>query len=78
MTTIILTSDHLQTLNLAPVETLVLPWLEKAEIVNHEQTLEFTIDYPRDPTDPVNYRKSLKYGYGLFVWMLVTHGFRFY
>ncbi|MFM7546837.1 MAG: CRR6 family NdhI maturation factor [Synechococcales cyanobacterium] len=52
MTTIILTSEHLQTLNLAPVETLVLPWLEKAEILNHEQTLEFTIDYPRDPTDP--------------------------
>ncbi len=52
MTTITLTADHLHQLDLAPAEHLLLAWLEQGVIPSHEQTVEFAIDYPRDPTDP--------------------------
>ncbi len=52
MTTITLTADHLHQLDLHPAEDLILAWLNQGEIPNHEQAVEFAIDYPRDPSDP--------------------------
>ena len=57
--TIILELDHLIRLDLSPVTTIVEPLLTQTKqskvpangIVSYEQTINFEIDYPRDPTD---------------------------
>jgi hypothetical protein len=50
--TLHLNSDHIHSLNLSPVQTLIQTWQEEGAIASHEQQLQFEIDYPRDPTDP--------------------------
>ncbi|NJK37923.1 MAG: CRR6 family NdhI maturation factor [Oscillatoriales cyanobacterium RM2_1_1] len=52
MTTVELNSARLNQLDLSPVQVLVEPWLQQGEIAAHEQQLQFTIDYPREPQDP--------------------------
>lgn len=49
---IALTSDHVNTLDLSPVQAVVEPLLRKAAIATGEQQVQFQIDIPRDPNDP--------------------------
>jgi len=49
---ITLTADHINTLNLAPVQIVVEPLLLKDAVDTLEQQIEFQIDLPRDPNDP--------------------------
>lgn len=51
-TTITLDTNHLYTLDLSPALTVIDPWLQAGTIAQQEQTLQFAIDYPRDPADP--------------------------
>lgn len=39
-------------LNLTPIAEHVEPWLESGAIANHSSSIQFDIDYPREPTDP--------------------------
>lgn len=50
--TIALTADPIETLNLAPVQTVVAPLLAKDAIGTLEQQIQFQVDIPRDPNDP--------------------------
>lgn len=49
---IALTADHIEILNLAPVQTVVEPLLLKDSVETLEQQIQFQIDIPRDPNDP--------------------------
>lgn len=50
--TIALTSHHINTLDLSPVQNSIEPLLQNGAIASHEQSFNFDIDYPLDPTDP--------------------------
>ena len=47
-TTITLTADQLNTLDLAPVEAILEQWQQDGSIATHEQELCFKLDYPRE------------------------------
>ncbi|MBF2026412.1 MAG: CRR6 family NdhI maturation factor [Oscillatoriales cyanobacterium C42_A2020_001] len=49
---IALTTDHINTLDLFPAQTVVEPLLRKEAIATAEQQIQFQIDIPRDPNDP--------------------------
>lgn len=49
---IALNSDHLNNLDLSPVQDVIEKLLQEGEIGSHEQQLHFDIDYPREPNDP--------------------------
>lgn len=51
-TTIALNTEHLNTLDLTPVEAVLNKWQQEETIAAHEQALHFEIDYDRDSTDP--------------------------
>lgn len=40
------------TLNLAPAQTVIDALLQEGTILNYEQQIQFQIDYPREPDDP--------------------------
>ena len=50
--TVTLTQSAIDSLDLSPVATLVEEWLSTGAIAQHQQDLQFEIDYPRDPADP--------------------------
>lgn len=50
--TIQLDADTINSLDLSPAQAVIEPWLQDGTIANHEQELQFAIDFPRDPTDP--------------------------
>ncbi|MCL6433770.1 MAG: CRR6 family NdhI maturation factor [Leptolyngbyaceae cyanobacterium HOT.MB2.61] len=50
--TIALNALSLNTLNLSPVQTVIEPLLQEGAIANHEQQIQFQIDYPKEPEDP--------------------------
>ncbi|WP_448561243.1 CRR6 family NdhI maturation factor [Trichothermofontia sp.] len=50
--TIILSSTHIECLDLTPVYQVIKPWLAAGTIAQYEQTLQFAIDFPRAPDDP--------------------------
>ena len=53
MTTIIsLTTNHFQTLDLSPAQTVIEGWLQDGAIANHEQQLGFKINFDGGPEDP--------------------------
>lgn len=52
ITTIALHTDLINTLNLSPLQTVIDPLLQQGKISSFEQQLQFTIDYPQEPTDP--------------------------
>ena len=52
MTLISLNSTYLETLDLSLVSNLVEQWLAEKVISNHEQTIQFKIDFPREESDP--------------------------
>lgn len=49
---ITLTADHINTLDLSPVRSVIEPLLQEGAIVAREQQVRFTVDYPREPNDP--------------------------
>jgi hypothetical protein len=49
---IALNADHINTLDLAPVRTVVQPLLSQASVATCEQQIQFQIDWPRDANDP--------------------------
>jgi len=51
-TAIVLNANQINTLDLSPALTVVQPWLEEGTIEAYEQTVQFQIDYPREPGDP--------------------------
>jgi hypothetical protein len=51
-TTIALNADLINALDLSPLQTVIDPVLQQGKIMTYEQQLQFTIDYPREPTDP--------------------------
>jgi hypothetical protein len=52
MTTITLTADTLHHLDISPATAVIEPWLKDGTIANHEQEIDFAIDFPREPEDP--------------------------
>lgn len=51
-TTITLTADHINQLDLAPVLTVIEPIIANAAIAKYEQQVQFQVDYPQEPADP--------------------------
>jgi hypothetical protein len=51
-TTIALNADLINALDLSPLQTVIDPLLQQGKIMTYEQQLQFTIDYPQEPTDP--------------------------
>lgn len=51
-TTIVLNVEHLNTLDLSPVEAVLHKWQQEGSIAAHEQEIHFDVDYPREPADP--------------------------
>ena len=49
---IALNSESIHNLDLSPAQTVIEKLLAEGAIAASEQQLHFTIDYPRDPTDP--------------------------
>jgi hypothetical protein len=53
MTTIItVNAEALNTLDLAPVQVVIEPWLKDGTVGNHEQELRLDIQFPREVGDP--------------------------
>jgi hypothetical protein len=50
--TIALTPHHLHTLDLTPAQAVLDPLVASNTLLDHEQQLTFTVDYPREPGDP--------------------------
>ncbi|MGB7444868.1 MAG: CRR6 family NdhI maturation factor [Coleofasciculaceae cyanobacterium] len=49
---ITLSSDHINNLDLSPVQKEIEKLLQTGVIASYEQQLKFDIDYPREPEDP--------------------------
>ncbi|MGF1494266.1 MAG: CRR6 family NdhI maturation factor [Microcoleaceae cyanobacterium] len=52
MTIIKLNTTVLNQLDLSPVQSVIEVWLQEQSIGQHEQQLQFEIDFPREPEDP--------------------------
>ncbi|MEB3338258.1 MAG: CRR6 family NdhI maturation factor [Leptolyngbyaceae bacterium] len=50
--TIPLDADIINSLNIAPIRSLIENLLQEQAVIAQEQQLRFTIDYPQDPDDP--------------------------
>ncbi|MBW4551865.1 MAG: CRR6 family NdhI maturation factor [Aphanocapsa sp. GSE-SYN-MK-11-07L] len=50
-TTIALSPDQINRLDLSPAIKVIQDWLSNGAIAQHEQQLQFKIDYPQDPED---------------------------
>ncbi|HEY9894872.1 MAG TPA: CRR6 family NdhI maturation factor [Candidatus Sericytochromatia bacterium] len=51
-TTIALNADLINALDLSPLQTVIDPLSQEGKLMTYEQQLQFTIDYPQEPTDP--------------------------
>jgi hypothetical protein len=51
-TTINLTADCINNLDLSPAQAVIEAWLKEGAIASHEQQLCFNINYPSEPDDP--------------------------
>lgn len=51
-TTIALSSDWINNLDLSPAQLVIENWLQEGALATSEQQLRFTIDYPQEPEDP--------------------------
>lgn len=45
-------AQHINNLDLSPVQTVIDKWLESGAIAQNEQQLQFEIEYPREEFDP--------------------------
>lgn len=52
MTTIYLTASDIHQLDLSPAKSVIEPILKEGKAGSFEQSMQFVIDYPRDPSDP--------------------------
>jgi len=50
-TTIPLNADQVNALDLSPAQAVVEPWIDSQTLLDHEQELQFQIDYPQEPGD---------------------------
>ncbi|MGB8699861.1 MAG: CRR6 family NdhI maturation factor [Thermosynechococcaceae cyanobacterium] len=48
-TVISVNRQHLETLDLSPVQTVLKDWIDAGTLFDHAQDLQFRIDYPQDP-----------------------------
>jgi hypothetical protein len=48
-TVITVNAQHFETLDLSPVKVVLDSWLQSKTLFDHEQSLQFQIDYPQDP-----------------------------
>jgi hypothetical protein len=48
-TVITVNAQHFETLDLSPVITVIEPWLQTKTLFDHEQSLQFQIEYAQDP-----------------------------
>lgn len=51
-TTITVDAEALNTLNLAPAQAVIEPWLKDGSIANHEQEIQLEIQFSREAGDP--------------------------
>jgi hypothetical protein len=47
-TVITVSLHHIETLDLSPVQTIVENWLSSDTLLNHEQEIQFKVDYPSE------------------------------
>jgi hypothetical protein len=47
-TVITVSPHHIETLDLSPVQTIVENWLSSDTLLNHEQEIQFKVDYPSE------------------------------
>lgn len=52
MTTIKLNAATLNRLDLSPAVAIIDPWLAARTIIDHEQEIQFEINFPQEPDDP--------------------------
>lgn len=45
-------AQHINNLDLSPVETVIDKWLAERDLAQYEQQLQFEIEYPREEFDP--------------------------
>jgi len=45
-------AEHINNLDLSPVQTVIDQWLQAGAIAQNEQQLQFEIEYPREEFDP--------------------------
>ena len=48
-TVIIVNAQHFERLDLSPVKLVLDLWLQSKTLFDHEQSIQFQIDYPQDP-----------------------------
>ena len=48
-TVIIVNAQHFEMLDLSPVKLVLDLWLQSKTLFDHEQSIQFQIDYPQDP-----------------------------
>lgn len=53
--TISLTPDQINTLDLSPATTVIEAWVNTGTIAQHEQSLQFKIDYPQEPDESLEF-----------------------
>lgn len=51
-TTITLDAAAINSLDLSSAQAVIDPWLKDGSIANHEQEIQFAINFPREPEDP--------------------------
>ncbi|MBD3880651.1 CRR6 family NdhI maturation factor [Phormidium tenue FACHB-886] len=51
-TTLTLSGEAINALDLAPAEAILQPWIQENRIAAQERSLQFQIDYPREAGDP--------------------------
>lgn len=51
-TSIVLNADQINRLDLSPVQTVIDAWLQEGAIAQHEQQIQFAIEFTREPGDP--------------------------
>lgn len=50
--TIAIDAQHINNLDLSPVETVIDKWVAERDLAQYEQQLQFEIEYPREEFDP--------------------------
>jgi hypothetical protein len=48
-TTIVINTQHFNTLDLSPVQSVLEDWIQTGTLFDREQEIQFQIDYPQDP-----------------------------
>lgn len=54
-TTITLTTDPIDALDLSPVKAVINPWLQAGTLANQTQEIQFQINYPQEKDQPLEF-----------------------